>query len=666
MMENNLAEPLHGFQNRIPGRVADELKRFPPFSMLATDVVARLAGEASVQVAVKGEFIWQQGAVPEGNLLFLARGRVEYLWQRDGQSELVDVRDVGDLLGLTALVEGVPFQVSAFAVEDCLLYTLPWPRVSALLDDHDEARNYVLRHLFWVTRVGGTVIPAGAKPVATPDGVAGRAKGILQAHLDNAQLVVSRDPARLITHSPSDTISSVAETMVRHDLESVIVTDENGLPVGIVTATDLVRDVIVGGASGDIPVESIMSDPVICVSENSSAIAATLVMMQEKISHVCVTADGTSTSPALDVWSDKELMTRSGHHPAGLLREFGRAKSLARFRELCDEVERLAGVSLTSGLSSILVGQICAELYDELVQRLLSVAISELAADGDSLPDVSWAWMSIGSDGRREQILRTDMDNALVFASSGKTAEDELNRSRFLKLTSRVVEMMVECGISRCQGGVMASNPRWCRTDAEWQAELRLDNAFPAPDDILRALVLYDMRYVAGDESLVSPLRATIFDRVPRNPAIMAKLAELTVENAPPLNFLGRFVVEKKGGREIEFDLKARGLAPLRDAARLLVLKYGLSKRYSTGSRWEELRSHVPELAEIAPLARESYEELMRIRVLNGLRRGDSGRFLEPANLTKLDRARLANVFDVLSMVQQHIRTKFRIEQRLR
>lgn len=653
-------------RSRIPTRIAEELRRFPPFSMLDDELVVALAKKASVQVAVKGEAVWSQGEIPPGNLLFLTRGRVEYQWHNDGQTELVDIRDVGDLLGLTALVEGMAYQVSAIAAEDCLLYAIPWNSMSHMLDAHDDARNYIHRHLFWLTRVGGSVSSVASTGVDAPGGVAGRAKGILQAHLDSAQLVVSRAHGRLKTCDPRDSVAEVAGRMSRQDLDSIIVIDANRHPVGIVTATDLVSHIIVGGASPLIAVESVMSGPVITVAENSSAIAATLVMMKHKISHVCVTTDGSANSPTLDVWSDRELMARSGHHPAGLLREFSRAKTIARARELSDEIEQLAANYLNAGVTPTLVGQICAELFDQLTQRLLTLAKNEWVGRGDSLPPVAWAWMSVGSDGRREQILRTDMDNALVFAASGEPQTDEQHRSAFTRFAHRVIDMMVECGISRCQGGVMACNPKWCRTTDEWQQEIDNRELVPSGESMLRTLTLYDLRYVAGDPSLVEPLRDFIYQKVPRKPAIMQKLAELVVAKPPPLNFLGRFVVEKKGGREVEFDLKARGLAPLRDAARLLSLKHGLKQHYSTGSRWEQLATRVPEFAEIAPLALESHDELMRIRVLNGIKRRDSGRFLDPATLTKLDRTRLANVFSVLRMVQMRIRNEFQIDPRTR
>lgn len=656
-----LADPPVG-RNRIPDRIADALRRFPPFSMFPEGAVASLAAEATVRVVVKGDLLWQQGDIPGEELLFLSQGRVEYLWRQGDQQELVDVRDVGDLLGLTALVESSRFQVTAVAVEDCLLYGLPWAGVSTLIDGNDEARNYVKRHLFWVTRVGGmATLPVGTTR-STPAGIPGRANTILGAHIDGARLVRARGAERLVCCGPDDSIRHAAGLMSEHGVGSVLVVDDERHPVGLVTAAALVRHAIVGDGDVSAPVAAVMTQPVVTVSENSSATAATLLMMQRKIGSVCVTRDGTPDSPALDLCTEKDLMAQSGYHPAGLIRELERARGVPRARELSDEMERLAGLYLEGGVSSILVGQICAEFYDALTRKLIAMATAESSRSGEGMPAASWAWMAVGSDGRREQILRTDMDNAIVFRSSGSADEDEQNRSVLVRLASRVVEMMVECGISRCQGGVMASNPKWCRTDAEWAAEVSIGRFALEPERMLRALVLYDLRHVDGDASLVEPLRSLIFGHVPLNPGMMTKIAELVAEPAPPLNFLGKFVVEKKGGREVEFDLKARGLAPFREAARLFALKHGLSKRYSTGGRWEEIALHVPELSEIAPLARESYDFLMRTRVLNGLRRHDSGRFVDPSELTKLERAMLANVFDVLRMLQRRVRLEFRLD----
>ena len=647
--------------NVIPTRIAEALRRFPPFSMLPESAVATLATHSVVRVLAAGEKVWSQGDRPGEELLFLARGRVEYIWKVEDRSELVDVRDVGDVLGLTALLKNEPFRVTAQVVEDSLFYVLPWPTLRSLLEAHDEARDYARRHLFWATRVGDAV----ALPEPTESRVAGRAKNILQAHLDGARRIEPRAHANLLTCQPTETLQTAAERMTASRVPSILVVDEARRPLGIVTANMLMQTVVVEGVPKTEPVARIMSSPVITVAPHSSATAAMLVMLRQRIGQVCITEDGTPATPALDICSHKDLLAQSGHHPAGLLREIRAARTPARFRELCDEIEEIARSYLGAGVSAAFLGQICAELNDELVHRLLGLAADEMAEALTPLPDLAWAWLSVGSDGRREQILRTDMDNALVFASTGSPEADEIARTRFLAYAGRVVEWLVACGFARCQGGVMASSRTWCKTADEWRTEI--DRVPESTDDqaLLRAVVLYDMRFVSGDKSLCDPLRERIFASVAASDSLQRRLAAQVVDTPPPLNFFGRFVVETRGSGAGEFDIKNRAMAPLRDAARLLTLRHRLSRRYSTFGRWDEIRRNVPRLQEVAALARDSYDVLQRMRTQTGLRRGDSGRYIDPADLTKLERAQLANVFDVVRMVQDAVRTEFNLPIRL-
>jgi CBS domain-containing protein len=642
--------------NRIPSRIAEALQKFPPFSMLTAETVMELAEKARVKVLVKGDQVWKQNDPPGDEVLFLAMGRVEYHREVEGTSELVDVRDVGDVLGLSALHEGESFRVTAEVKEDSILYVLPWADMQQILELNDQARNYVRRHLFWGTRVGRSV------PMTDFD--AGNARSILEAHLDGAQIIRPRPPERLLSCLPDTTIRTAAEDMTRRGLSSVLVTDEDGLPLGFVTDKQLVKKVVVGDTDPGNPVSSVMHSPVATVSTQSSTMAALLAMLHERIDQVCVTEDGTPDTRAIDVCTPKDLLTQSGRHPVGIAEAIQRALSPARLRELCDDIETVSRSYLEAGISGIIMGQICAQLFDILINRMIDLATENMAVRGVLLPDVPWAWMAVGSDGRREQVLRTDMDNALVFESSGKRAMDEKHRTIFLELTKQVVDMMVDSGFSRCQGGVMASNPRWCKTDKEWIEEIHDLDSLKVGDNLLRALVLYDLRHVAGDKNICTRIRDTVFE-VSTSVASygsLRHLAEMVVATPPPLNFRGKFIVEKKGLNEGEFDLKKRGLSPLRDAARVFALHYGLKSHHSTGGRWQEIAAAHPELAELAALARNGYDLLLRFRCLTGLKRNDDGRFIDPSSLNRLEREQLANVFDVQRMVQNTVRQHFKLE----
>lgn len=642
-------------QNLIPDRIATALRQFPPFSMFEEAVVQDLARHAKVQVLTKDDAVWKQGDPPGEEVLFLARGRVEYFLQSGDRNELIDIRDVGDILGLSALHEGEPYRVTALAAEDSILYALSWPLIRELLRTNDQARYYVRRHLFWGTRVGRSIPDYGLEAT-------GGTSNVLEAHLKGAHTITPRPLERLLCCPPETPIREAAAMMAAKRVPSILVTGSGRRPVGIVTGSDLVKEVVVRGADSSLPVSNIMSGPVVTVARNSSTATAALIMLRRRIGQVCVTEDGTADTAALDVCTQKDLLVQSGRHPAGFINEIRIAHSPARFREICDDIEKMALTYLEAGISGLLLGEICAELYDELVNQLIHISLAEMTDEGVALLQVPWAWIAVGSDGRREQVLRTDMDNAMIFAASGDQEQDEKNRRFFLQLADRVIGMLVNAGFSRCQGGVMAANPNWCRTDDEWTAELK-NTEIPADGNrLLRAMILYDLRYVAGDRNLSDSLRQTVFQVVGANSSIQHYMAEQIVATPPPLNFRGKFVVEKKGGNEGEFDIKARGLTPLRDAARLFALHYGLRQHHSTGGRWLELATACPEMKELAGLAREGYDLLLRIRTLTGLKRGDAGRFINPESLTQLQRGQLVNVFDVQRMVQASVRTNFQLD----
>lgn len=417
-------------------------------------------------VLAQGDNIWTQGESPPSKALFLARGRVEYIWLNDGTEELVDVRDEGDLLGLTALIDSEPHRVTARVIEDSLFYSIEWQTLKDFLDTSDAALSYTRRHLFWATRGGRSLsIPRNQQIDAS--------ENALQAHLIGSKKIEIRNPKRLLTCSPSDSMDSVARQMIERRVPSMLIVDENRFPLGILTHSNIVRNVVVGNFSKTEPVENIMSSPVVTVAKNAYTTQAILHMLRDKIGQVCITEDGTTQSPALDVCSNYDLLVQSGQHPAGLLSEILHAQTKKRFRWVCDELKQIALSYLESGISATFLGQICAEIYDALTQRLIKQAKDTLDETSPLDREIPWLWMSVGSDGRREQILRTDMDNAIVFQDQGDTEKNESARDYFCKLAELVIDELALCGFSRCQGGVMALNRKWGRSNNEWEDEIK-------------------------------------------------------------------------------------------------------------------------------------------------------------------------------------------------
>jgi CBS domain-containing protein len=94
---------------------------------------------------------------------------------------------------------------------------------------------------------------------------------------------------RLETISPSDTAQEAAKKMRDKKVSSLVVTDVEDKPIGIVTERDLVRQVCTKVVnSNDVIVHHIMSSPLATIDANSSVEVAADIMIQNKVRHLLV------------------------------------------------------------------------------------------------------------------------------------------------------------------------------------------------------------------------------------------------------------------------------------------------------------------------------------------------------------------------------------------
>ena len=154
--------------------------------------------------------------------------------------------------------------------------------------------------------------------------------------------------------------------------------------------------------------------------------------------------------------------------------------------------------------------------------------------------------MALGSEGRGEQLLRTDQDNALVFAD---VPADDLPavRSYFLVLARRVTDLLHSVGFDYCPGEMMAVNPRWCLSLSEWQAQFTRWIETPDAEAQLKASIFFDYRVAYGDDRLTAAMGQHILERLQRQTIFLSFLARNVVENPPPLTFFRNFLVERSG-----------------------------------------------------------------------------------------------------------------------
>ena len=130
----------------------------------------------------------------------------------------------------------------------------------------------------------------------------------------------------------------------------------------------------------------------------------------------------------------------------------------------------------------------------------------------------------------------------------------------------------------------------------------------------------------------------------------------------PPLSFFRDFIVEKDGERSSRLDLKNRGLLPIVNFARLVALTNGISET-NTIARLElsAKRGHIP--ADLYADLREAYEFQTQLNLVHQLRMVEAGEtpdsFVDPAELSELERKTLKDAFAVISRLRSHVKREF-------
>jgi CBS domain-containing protein len=449
-----------------------------------------------------------------------------------------------------------------------------------------------------------------------------------------------------------------ARLLSREGVGSVVVADAAGAPVGIVTDRDLRRKVVAEARdAATTPVREIMSSPLVTLRPGAFAFEAVLEMTRHRIRHVVVVEDGR----LVGVVSSRDVLALHTTHPVTLAREIGRATSLPALATLGARVTELVRRLVGEGGRPHEVGQLVAELNDRIVVRVLALAQADLEVAGLGPPPVPYCWLLFGSEARREQTLRTDQDNGLVYADppagvAGAAAE------WYARFAAEAVRGLVAVGYPPCPGNVMASNPRWCQPLGAWQAAFRRWIHEAGPEEVLAACIHFDLRPLVGALELGAALRALIRAEAPARRVFLGLLARDAVDRRVPLTLFGRVGVERRGTHRGTVDVKGAGSIQLVGAGRVHALELGLEETNTierfraAGAAGSYTEAEVREIADAA-------EHLMRLRLSHQLERLAAGaevdNRVDPRQLSHADELLFRDALRTVSRVQGGLRERF-------
>jgi CBS domain-containing protein len=596
-------------------RIQDFMRDQHPFTLLAAGELERVNTAAYVQTFGDGDRILHQDGAISDCLFLLARGEVRLV--RDGEE--VQLLEEGDLFGYPSIINSATPCCDVIARGEITVYCIPTATFRKLLRNAAFAEFFLQslgERLQRLTTAGATAL--GGELTTEVGDLARRAP---------------------ITVAPDATVAEAARAM-RNVREDVVLVSTD--PPGIVTDHDFQTKVLAENLGPDTPVAEVMTRPLKTLPANTPVHGALLFMLEERIHHLPVMRNG----QVAGIVSATDLLRHQTRNPIYLMQRIERMEDPTTLTSYSTDAGAMVERLYSGGLMGGQIGRVFSSLNDALTRRLCRLAEDELGP-----PPCPYAWLVFGSEGRMEQALLTDQDNALVYETTSPEAE-----AYFAKLAARVVGNLVVAGFPPCPGGCMATN--WNKPLDAWAATISDWIQVPTPDNLMVSSIFFDFRAVAGQMD-TTPLADLVAGAV-ENQLFLAHLARVSLRFKPPLGLFRR--IRSEDGR---VDVKKRGIASIAAAARV----YGLE----TGTRARPTRERLEAAIEAGVISAdlgcnliETYRFLLQLRLGAQLTALKEERELDNnirlKTLSSLEHRHLKESFGAIREMQQALQQRYRTD----
>lgn len=548
------------------------------------------------------------------------------------QGALCDRLIDGGVFGVEFLLDERLPALEIRAEEDCSFVALPSESFMPLLDGEEAVRAHFLRRCERLQVLLDAARGRGPEMETDP---------FLRLAVGDVPL---GEPVVL---APTASAIEAARLMRAHGVSACLV-GEGVHVVGIVTEKDLVAQAERGGL--DVPVEKIMTTGLITVRRDEVVFEAFLKMVRHGIRRLVV-VDGQERPTGL--LQERDMLAARRENPLRLSGEVATARGAADLARCFDRLRVMVLRCAAEKIGVEQVGRLVADISDQILSRAVELVTGELGS-----PPRDFSLMALGSEGRREQFLATDQDNALVFADGGSAADADYFSRFGTQLTSRLTAIC----FPTCRCKVMVDNPFWRRSLSAWLEGVNTMLRVVDADAVLCLTQLADARHVHGDRRLCERLREHIQRQVRDTPVLLKYMAREALRFTPPMGFFRNLVVERSGPARGCLDLKKGGVFPLTQGLKTLALEHGLP---GTGSmeRLQGLRREGVFSETMAADLRDAYDFLQSLRLRAQTVRVRAGEIpdnlLRPDLLSTLERERLKDVFRVVIDFQSFLRTKY-------
>ncbi|KPQ26320.1 MAG: CBS domain-containing protein [Halomonas sp. HL-48] len=436
----------------------------------------------------------------------------------------------GDLFGAISILNGKSryrFQ----AEQECLCYLMPKALFKTLCNEYPEFNQFFRQSLAHKARLLTEKRAEGGVTMA----------GFMLARVSECM----RPP--LLLPADADIVTAVRTLNDTH-ADSLLV--EASSQPGVVTKTDLLNAIVLTEHPVTTPLADIAQYTLVTVTSSQYLFEALVSMTRHKVTRVVVMDEAkvvgvVELTDVLSYFSSRSYVVSLQVEQAGDLPALAAASR---------RTPELVNALMAQGVKLRFAMDLLAALNGRIMSKAWAFTI-------DPAHHQHSCMMVMGSEGRGEQILKTDQDNGLILA-------DDAEWPDVGKDMQRLTETLIELGYPPCPGNIMVSNPEWVATVSQWKGHIARWASARDGDSLMKLAIMLDAHGVAGNPSLLESVREELFERCSRDELLLSYFARTALRFSTPLTLFGSLKKPQHG-----IDIKKGGIFPIVHGVRTMALE---------------------------------------------------------------------------------------------
>ncbi len=596
-----------------------------PFNNLNTFELDDLVEDLDIVYFKANSIVQAQDSNPEF-LYFVLKGLIQEI----NDDEVLSVYSKGEIFDSVSLIKNHS-KNSFVAIEESICYALKKERFMQILSSNQQLENYFFQSIS--DKLNNNILNEKNKDMAN----------IMIAKVKDAKV------HKAVVIDTNKTIFEAATIIKQEKIPTLLLKDENG-EMYIVTDSDFRQKVILNRMDYDDLVVKIASKGLIYINEDDFLFNAQLQMAKHGLKRVVVKNDHDEIVGILDQIS---LSSFFATNTFAVSNQIINAETLDELKEASHSFIKIIKSLNAKGVKIEFISKLINQLNKKLLDKLYKILAPKELIGKSCL-------VVMGSEGRAEQILRTDQDNALIISDDCSISEEKLR-----EFTHLFTETLVDFGFPRCEGNIMVSNSYWCRKQSDFKELIYEWVNSPSGDNFMNIAIFYDALCVSGDIEIIKELKNYLFKISSNSQSFYTNFARVINSFDVPLGFFDGFVFNSKDEKhKDEIDIKRGGIFIIVQGIRSL----SIQNRVLNTNTIKRINS----LKELKVLDDESAKELiMAFNILNSLKLKASlekldkkekiDNFVNPNRLTIMEKDLLKESFKIVNRLKKRLENHFKL-----